>query len=279
MIPVEPHFVTGGKGTRIATYEYGNPDGSPLLLIHGFNQCHLCWDRQIDGTLAETCRIITLDLRGHGNSDKPRTADFYDDQAIWADDINAIIEDYGLNKPVLAGWSYGGHVLNAYAGHFGTSAIAGLAYVGAITVAGTPKTADVYLPEFREMAAGISDPDCYVAIDRVLTFLEMCFEIQPDAETLNRIVAYNMLVPASVRGILRGRTIDAEEILKTIDVPTLVIHGEKDRVVLATSGRYIARHVPGADLRIYEGIGHCPFHEAADRFNSDLGEFVERVAG
>src|SRR5262245_22305381 len=63
-------MATASDGVRIAIQEWGNASGPELLLVHGGMQSHLCWQRQLTGALAG-CRIVTLDLRGHGESDKP----------------------------------------------------------------------------------------------------------------------------------------------------------------------------------------------------------------
>lgn len=273
----EPVFVQGGLGIRIATYEYGNPDGPAILLIHGFNQCHLCWEKQFSGPLAAKYRIVALDLRGHGNSEKPDDPAAYRDQGLWGDDIHAVISGLGLADPVLVGWSYGGHIINGYVEKYGTGALAGLVYVGAITVAGNDKAAPMYLPESRDVMSRLADEDAYAAMQSVTGFVERCFAVQPDAKTLQTILAYNMLVPVAVRRAMRTRVIDADAVLAAIDIPTLIIHGEEDRIVLPASGRHIAEKVPESRLLIYDNTGHCPFFEAADRFNADLGGFVGSI--
>ncbi len=272
-----PVFVDGGGGTRIATYEFGNPDGPAVLLIHGYNQCHLCWHRQVSGTLAERYRLIAFDLRGHGRSDKPLEAEAYREQSVWGADVAAVIEALAIDRPVLVGWSYGGHVINAYLEAKGTAALAGLVYVGAITVAGNEKAGPLYLDEQRAVAAGMLDDNIYAANDATLAFIDRCFEAPPGDAEMRRIIAYNMLVPVAVRQAMRSRTIDADAVLAAIDVPTLVIHGANDRVVLAESGRRIAALVPGSTLTLYDGIGHSPFAEAPERFDADLDAFMHAL--
>ncbi|MEM1049131.1 MAG: alpha/beta hydrolase [Pseudomonadota bacterium] len=273
----EPVFVDGGGGTRIATYEFGNQNGPAALLIHGYNQCHLCWHRQVSGPLAERYRLIAFDLRGHGRSDKPLEADAYKDQSIWAADVAAVIKALEIDRPVLVGWSYGGHVINAYLETMGTAALSGVVYVGAITVAGNEKAGPLYLDEQRAVAAAMLDDNIYAANDATLAFIGRCFEEPPGEDETRRIIAYNMLVPVAVRQALRSRTIDADAVLAAIDVPTLVIHGTKDRVVLVESGRRIAALVPGSTLTLYEGIGHSPFAEAPERFDADLDAFLQSL--
>ena len=67
----KPISVKTPDGLTISAQEWGNPTGPEILLIHGFSQSHLSWMRQVDSDLAKEFRIVTYDLRGHGNSDKP----------------------------------------------------------------------------------------------------------------------------------------------------------------------------------------------------------------
>ena len=81
------HRVTGGGGTHLNVVESGNPTGCPILYIHGVSQCWLQWSRQINSDLAEDRRLVAMDMRGHGLSDKPLAG--YEDSKMWADDVNA----------------------------------------------------------------------------------------------------------------------------------------------------------------------------------------------
>ena len=65
------HTITGGGGLQLAVHEYGQPHGKPMLLIHGFSQCHLVWSKQYQSPLADEFRLVCLDNRGHGMSEKP----------------------------------------------------------------------------------------------------------------------------------------------------------------------------------------------------------------
>ena len=105
---MQTHTITGGDGIQLHVVEAGNADGKAILFIHGYSQCHLAWGKQIESELAEEFRLVAMDIRGHGLSEKPRDA--YGDSQLWADDVNAVITTLGLEQPVLAGWSYGGRL-------------------------------------------------------------------------------------------------------------------------------------------------------------------------
>jgi non-heme chloroperoxidase len=68
------HKITGGGGIQLHLVETGEPSGRPIMFIHGVSQCWLTWSRQMSSDLADGYRLVAIDLRGHGLSDKPREA-------------------------------------------------------------------------------------------------------------------------------------------------------------------------------------------------------------
>ncbi|HEX6814989.1 MAG TPA: alpha/beta hydrolase, partial [Gemmatimonadaceae bacterium] len=132
---MKTHRITGGGGVELHVVETGNPRGRPILFLHGASQCGLQWGRQLDSSLTEHHRLVAVDMRGHGMSDKPR--DGYGDSKQWADDVDAVIRTLDLDHPVLSGWSYGPLLCLDYVRHYGEDAIGGLHFVGALTELGT----------------------------------------------------------------------------------------------------------------------------------------------
>ena len=130
------HNVEGGAGLPLLVAEGGRPEGPPIILLHGFSQCHLCWYRQFEGRLAERFRLIAPDLRGHGGSAKPEDRAAYSDGALWADDLAAVIGTLGLERPIVVAWSYAGAMVCDYLRHRGTAEIAGVNFVGAVVKLG-----------------------------------------------------------------------------------------------------------------------------------------------
>src|SRR5437762_9645966 len=86
----KPLVVRAPDGVTVAAQEWGNPAGPEILFIHGFSQASLSWMRQVDSDLAKEFRIVTYDLRGHGNSDKPLDAARYRDSKAWGDEVQEI---------------------------------------------------------------------------------------------------------------------------------------------------------------------------------------------
>jgi non-heme chloroperoxidase len=281
---VTRHTVAGGGGLALNVVEAGNPSGRPILLVHGWSQSHVVWRKQLTSPLADRFRLVAIDLRGHGESDKP--AGVYGDSRLWADDVAAVIGSLGLERPLLVGWSYAGYVLCDYLRAHGVDALAGLAFVAAAT--DTPDVASDYtlfgaawaglLPGADGSLAGtVFSDDAEDAAIAMRSFVRRCFAgpLPLDEELL--LLGANLLCPPRVRLELVRRTLDNDAALSGIRVPTLVAHGDADSVIDLEAGRHVAGTIPDAGLSVYEGCGHALFWEAADRFNRELGEFASAL--
>jgi non-heme chloroperoxidase len=271
MPPVAPIFVEAADGVRLAAYEWGNPAGPEVVLVHGFSQCHLCFAPQIASRLARDFRIVAYDLRGHGGSDKPADAIAYQSREVWAKDLAAVLAAKRLKRPVLVGWSMGGRIIRQYLMNYGDAAIAGINFVGSLVIED---------PDYRGPAAfraTASSQPLATQIDAAIAFIDGCYAIKPDERQFRVAVAYNMLVPATVRQAIGGWSTDPEETvaaLKRVRVPTLVTHGRKDIVVLPAAAERTTAAIRGARLSWFEDCGHSPFCEDAPRFNDELASFA-----
>ena len=268
----KPLMVKTPDGVTIAAQEWGNPSGPEILFIHGFSQAGLSWARQVNSDLAKEFRMITYDLRGHGNSDKPLEAQKYKESKYWADEVQAVIDAAGLKRPVLVGWSYGGRVIADYLSVHGSARLAGINYVDAVS-----KSDPSHFGDGAKTLAPMASEDLATNIAATRQFLHTCFEKQPSADDFETMLAFNMMVPPQVRGAMGGRQLNQEERLKSLKLPVLVTHGDKDRLVLVAAARYTAETIPGAKLSVYPGIGHAPFYEDAARFNAELAAFVREA--
>ncbi|MFV8834344.1 alpha/beta hydrolase [Aquisalimonas sp.] len=267
--------VAGANGVNLAVFETGNPDGPPVVFVHGFTMNHLAWEAQYNGPLAEEYRIIALDLRGHGASDKPLKPEHYGDYSIWADDINAVIRAKELDQPVLVGWSMAGALLASYLAEYGDDDISGVAFTGAFTSRTTSEGESVFeeqlLPHIQNMAA--RDPRTSIEATRAFVGMLTANELDPDA--FSTLFASSMMVPPEVRGAIVTMELGIPgEALADITAPMLVIHGTDDAMIKPAAAEHIAETFPNAELHLYEGIGHTPQMEAPERFNSDVKSFL-----
>jgi pimeloyl-ACP methyl ester carboxylesterase len=268
-------MVATPDGVDLSVQEWGNPDGLPVLFIHGLGQAHLSWAKQYqDPALSAALRMVTFDLRGHGLSGKPEAREAYQESPRWANDVRAVMLATSLERPVLVGWSYAGRVMCDYLLSHGSMGISGVNFVGATTNA--PLNAQAHASPFAgQMVAS----DLATQIAGTRAFLRACFSRAPTQEEFEAMVAFNAMTPAAVRRDMLGRPTPYEDMLKGLRLPVLVTHGREDQAVVAAMGEYTARTVPGAQLSMYEGVGHCPFWEEPARFNAELLAFVRRARG
>lgn len=258
-------------GINIAAYEWGNPNGSELLFVHGFSQSYLAFSKQFCSELAEHFRIIAFDLRGHGESDKPTSQEAYSDGRRWADDVAAVIKSAQLTNPYLIGWSLGGRVVAQYLDVYGDHALAGVILVGARAAAPSPSSFfGVGAAALPQMLALESDDN----IQATIRFLHECFEQQPSANDFAYMLAYNMLTPPYVRRGIQAWHGVFNDVMKRIEVPTLVVHGTEDRIVARDAAEFTTSLIAGSKLVWIEGAGHSPFWENPDAFNAEIRLFA-----
>jgi pimeloyl-ACP methyl ester carboxylesterase len=267
--------VTGGGGAQLYVVETGNPNGRPILFIHGISQCGLTWNRQMRSDLANDYRLVAMDMRGHGLSDKPR--EDYADSRLWADDVNAVIYTLNLDHPVLCGWSYGPLVILDYIRHYGEDAISGIHFVGGITKLGTDEALSVLTPEFLSVVPGLFATDLEESVRSLKSVLRMCFTQEPSAEDLYLMLGYNLSVPPHVRQALLSRSFDNADLLPRIRKPALITHGAEDAVVKPA---VVDQHKVGighAQIHMMPKAGHAAFWDDAAAFNQRLRAFCESL--
>lgn len=272
-------LVKSADGTRISVHEYGNPNGRPVVFVHGFSQSRLSWIEQINSSkLTSAFRIVTLDLRGHGESDKPLTPYTPNDQA---DDIKAVLTELSISKPIFVAWSFGGSVVLDYFSKYGISNVSKVFFVDA-GYGGTESAtrAQLYGPALKTNTELMLSHDLGRNVRGTLDFLKACAHMPLSDSDLAFHLAHNMMAtPASRAATLFGRPKVLENYdrsvlpaLKAAAIPVVALTGSKDVIVLPF-GAERAAAASGGMLLSYDNAGHLPFLEQKDRFNTDLWEF------
>lgn len=268
---VEPYTVTAPDGVRIAVQEAGDPNGQPIIFIHGLLGSHLSWDKQVNSPELQRYRLITFDMRGHGLSGQPERADAYRDGRRWADDLAAVIAGSGARQPVLVGWSLGAAVTTNYLAAYGDEQIAGAVYVGGVI----ELTPEQIVPH-PEVYRGMASPDLKTHLDAEREFVALCFANPPDALTFQRLLANAAMASQNMQNAVHGMSLDAPKGLGAMHKPLLLIYGADDALVQAQPSFNRAKALnAGAIGRFYPKAGHSPFLEEAQRFNRDLSAFVD----
>ena len=266
-----PLTACGPDGAQVQIQSWnsgGGPDS--LLFIHGYAQSHRAWLKQVASPDLSDLSIATYDLRGHGSSAKPRSATAYRDSSLWADELAAVIEALGFERPIVVAWSYAGRVVLDYVKHHGTKGIGGLVMVAA-TCSGRPECRGRSASLLAAMGTARTERDMLGAS---ADFLTACTYHPIPQDESAFMLDYNMMVPPHVRSALSGRDADYDDVLRRLDLPTLAIHGRDDRINDLAMSKHFAANVSGAAMSLYENCGHLPFWEQHERFNRDLAAFV-----
>ncbi|WP_112637144.1 alpha/beta fold hydrolase [Agrobacterium pusense] len=268
------YTVTSSDGVTIAVEETGNPQGQPIVFVHGLLGSRINWDSQTADPDLQKFRLITFDLRGHGLSAKPDDANAYKDGDRWADDLDAVLRGSGATNPVLVGWSLGAVVLSNYLANHGDAGIGGLLYVDGVI----ELKPDLITPH-PEVYAGLASEDLRTHLDMVRTFLALCFATQPENATFERLLSNAAVASWLMTRTVPSMTVQAKEGLAKAKKPVLLIYGGKDNLVRPQPSIERAKSFNGAiKSEIYDNSGHAPFLEEASRFNKDLARFAASVA-
>jgi non-heme chloroperoxidase len=271
MPPGRRHRVAAPDGITVEVREWGDPSGRTLVLVPGVAQSLMSFAAQAIDPALEAYRIVSFDPRGHGLSDKPFEPAFYEGPR-WSAEVAAVISALEIERPVLCGWSLGGRIVRQYLMDHGDGALAGLVFLSCRPV----EQPEVIGPG-NSVTTDLRLDDLPSRIDVAARFLANCFGKAPGPDEFCVMLAYNMICPWEIRlaiGAWLTDTAVSSAALRKVRVPTLVVHGRDDVLVLPAAAETTARLVPHARLSLYDGCGHSVFHEAASAFNAELAQFL-----
>jgi len=274
-------YVTVGKenGTNIDIYYEDHGSGKPIILIHGYPLSGASWEKQMPVLLNAGYRVITYDRRGFGKSSQPTAGYNYD---TFAADLREVITQLKLQDVTLVGFSMGGGEIARYFGKYGSKGVSKAVFISSVPPF-LLKTADNPEGVDGSVFEGIKKA---VAADRYAFFTEFFKNFYNTDQYLGKRVSddvvrasWNIAAGASATASLACVPTwleDFRENLKRVDLPTLVIHGDDDRIVpLAAAGQRTAKLVKGAQLVVIKGGPHCITWTHADKVNAPLLAFIK----
>jgi non-heme chloroperoxidase len=254
-------------GVALPYTEGGDPSGIPVLLLHGYSDSLHSFDLLVP-QLPPFLRVIAPSQRGHGDAERPRSGYRPEDSAA---DAVALMDALGVEAAVIVGHSGGGYTAQRLALDYPDRTL-GIALLG--TFHSFHDNPGVL--ELGQAVAGLADP---VDPAFVREFQEACVAEPVPADFLDAIIAESCKVPARVwRSYLAG-LLEADVPTETgvIAAPTLILWGDRDAFAPRDDQDALAAAIPGAELVIYHGTGHCPHWEQPERAAADLAAFARRA--
>ncbi len=267
--PGEPLTVRTPDGLQLSAMAYGNPAHPELLFAHGLGQSRLAWDRQVSA-LSDRFRIVTFDLRGHGDSSKPDHPDAYADGASWAGDLQAVMRAAKLQHPTLVGWSFGGFTLGHYLKHHGAGQVNGVVLVAAVT----RFSSELFWPSTLALGEKLTSPLLETRVLGIEESLRRSFAQRPSEEEFKRMLTYNAMVPRALQ-LGYGR-IGSDGVDQAWGLPRrmLVVAGARDGILRPQMATRMLALNDNTRLSTFENAGHAPHYEDAARFNRELVQFL-----
>lgn len=277
----ESEYLDLGNGVRAHVRDQGNPNGPVLVMVHGFSASTDTWEPWAQ-RLGADYRIITLDLPGHGLTRAPEG--WSPSIEAFADHVNAVTERLGVSKFVLIGNSMGGNTAWAYALKY-PQKLDGLVLVDAGGwVPDEPRDGPMVFkvlanPIGRELLGKLD------STPMVRDGLRAAFEPEPDLVDDAMVTRYvDMARAPGHREIIfalmsdRGRyAIASKEKLAAIKTPTLIIHGDTDKLIPVGDAQKFADAIPGSTLIVYPKVGHVPMEAIADKSAADLKAWLRET--
>jgi non-heme chloroperoxidase len=273
-------YITVGKENsgNIDLYYEDHGSGKPVVLIHGYPLSGASWEKQVPPLLEAGHRVITYDRRGFGKSSQPTTGYNYD---TFAEDLQKVVTHLELRDFALVGFSMGGGEVARYLGKYGSKGVSKAVFISSVPP---------FLLKTKDNPEGV-DGSVFEGIqkatvaDRYAFFIEFFKNFYNTDVFMGKRVSehvvhasWNLAAGASATASLACVATWHEDFrndLARVDVPTLVIHGDADRIVpFSAAGMRTAKLIKGARLVTVKEGPHCITWTHAEQVNSALLEFL-----
>lgn len=282
---VQRDWIWRGWRVRYTCLRSPNPDGCPILFLHGFGAALTQWRANLL-PLSEHHTIYALDLLGFGASEKASTEYRVN---LWVEQVRDFCEQFVGEPVVLVGHSLGALVALS-------TTIADPALVQRLVLVTLPSTRQEMLPNWlQSMVHSIENAfanpfliSLILRIARRPSFIRSALQkVYANAHHVTDELVSSFITPALEPGaertllkLVRSRTAtdfseDTRSLLSNLHIPALVLWGEQDRVIPIQWGRQLADFNPRLKLVELPNSGHCPYDECAERVNREILHWIE----
>ncbi len=246
------------EGVNIYYEDHGSGDNA-IILSHGYSATSGMWRGQIDA-LKDNYRVITWDMRGHGQSDSPDDASLYS-EAHTVGDMSVILDICGVSKAMIGGLSLGGYMSLAF----------NVIHPNRVTALMLFDTGPGYKKDSARDGWNKMAGERAVALETDgLAALGTGSEVQLASHRSAQGLAH------AARGMLAQVDDRVIQSLPEISLPTLVLVGENDQAFLVPTD-YMALKIPGAKKVVIKDAGHASNIDQPEAFNMAVREFIEGI--
>jgi non-heme chloroperoxidase len=259
-------YLTTDSRVRLRVTDRG--EGPAIVLLHGWKSSHRLWDSTIAG-LADRFRVVAFDLRGMGESDKPRAAYDFDE---FAADLGFVLRKLDLEDVTLVGWSMGCSVSLQYLRTDGARVARLMLINGPLRLTSTPDFP--YTMTEAELEGYIQDvAESWPTKERAFQHDSVRSDDPTFGDWMYSIALQTPLdvVLASVR---HQAKLDFRDFLRDLHIPVLAVYGRHDPYYPVELATYIAQRAPRGDYLIFEDSAHCVHLEEGPRFRATLAQFA-----
>jgi len=250
-------------------------EGRPIVLIHGWPLSDEMYEYQYNALIDNNFRTIGITLRGFGKSDKPYGVYDYD---IFARDIKKVLNTLDIKDAVLVGFSMGGSIAVRYVSKYNGAHVSKLVLCGAAAPIWTqrndfkynlPKSAVDELIELNYK----DRPKLLSNFAKIFSATETSLS-EGIGSWLNGI---NLSASsyATAQCLIALRDTDLRPDMEKISIPTLIMHGKKDKICSFDLAEQMKLGISNSHLVVFEKSGHSMFLEETDKFNSELIKFAK----
>jgi len=258
------------NGITIAYSDRGT--GLPIVFLHAFPLNRTMWAHQ-ERALSLRFRVITIDLRGHGESDAP----------LWrytleqsADDVNVLLDQLSIQQAIFAGLSMGGYILFAFYRKYAVR-VKGLILADtraqADTVEGIDGRFQMAQTAYKKGPSAIAD----IMIPKLLS--PVTIQTKPAlVQQVRAMIEGNQISGIAGDLMAMAERPDSVPLLKQITCPTLIIVGELDQATPPSDAKLMADQIPNVRLAFIPNAAHLTNLEQPEAFNQIIANFASELS-
>jgi len=252
--------------------------GRPIVFIHGWPLSGAMWEYQVTELTRQGYRCIIYDRRGFGRSDKPFSGYDYNTMAA---DLKALLDELDVEDATMVAFSMGGGEAAKYFTNYSNSHLSKLVLVSCVTpymLKANDNPDGVPKEQFEQINDAIKNDRPGFMENFAKDFYGVSLVNHPVsgaflANNLTKVMEASPI--ATIECAKSFAFTDFRDDMKNINVPTLIIHGDADKIVpIQATGEQSSRLIKGSSLIVYSGAAHGLWYTEREKLNKDLMKFI-----